>query len=152
MNILEGGLDRAEVQQLIAFHLEQSQQNTGPRCAHALNIDGLRGPDIRFWTAWEGEQVLAIGALRRLSDTEGELKSMHTVQHIRRQGFGTMMLRHIIEVARAMGIRRLSLETGSWPYFEPAREFYRRNGFQDCAPFGDYRPDPNSVFMTMLIE
>jgi putative acetyltransferase len=87
--------------------------------------------------------------LKRLSPAHGEIKSMHTAQTQRRLGVGTTMLRHIVEAACAMGMRRISLETGSWPYFEPARALYRRHGFVECPPFGEYVEDPNSVFMTL---
>ncbi|HXD73260.1 MAG TPA: GNAT family N-acetyltransferase, partial [Vicinamibacterales bacterium] len=97
---------------------------------------------------------LAAACLQRmhgldLASTHGEIKSMHTLQASRRKGIGTAMLRHIVGAARGMGMTRVSLETGSWPYFEPARALYRSEGFVECAPFGDYNPDPNSVFMTL---
>lgn len=74
---------------------------------------------------------------------------MHTAEHHRRNGAGSAMLRHIITKARENGLSRLSLETGSWPYFVPARELYKRHGFVECPPFGSYVADPNSVFMTL---
>jgi putative acetyltransferase len=80
-----------------------------------------------------------------------EVKSMHTAEPSRRKGIGTAMLRHIIATARAQGMSRLSLETGSWEFFEPARALYRKHGFIECAPFGDYVLDPNSIFMTLSI-
>ena len=95
---------------------------------------------------------MGVGALRRLSATHGEIKSMHTVGTSRRAGIGTAILRHIIEAARAMGMTRVSLETGSWDYFNPARSLYRRHGFIECPPFADYTEDPNSVFMTLELR
>jgi len=89
-----------------------------------------------------------VAALKRLSAVHGEVKSMHTADSARRRGVGSALMLHIIAEARRAGLTRLSLETGSWAYFEPARAFYRRHGFRDCAPFAPYRPDPNSVFMT----
>ena len=93
--------------------------------------------------------LLGVGALKRFSNDHGEIKSMHTVQANRRKGVGTAMLLHIVEAARAMGLSRLSLETGSWKYFLPAREFYKRYGFLECPPFEKYVSDPNSVFMSL---
>jgi putative acetyltransferase len=93
--------------------------------------------------------LLGCGALKRLSAEHGEVKSMHTVESERRNGIGSAMLRHIIATARAETMSRLSLETGSWGYFRPARALYRKHGFVECAPFGDYVPDPNSIFMTL---
>ena len=95
------------------------------------------------------DTVVAVGALRRLSADHGELKSMHTAQAARGRGVGSAMLRHIMAAARARGMSRLSLETGSWAYFAPARALYARHGFVECGPFGEYREDPNSVFMTL---
>jgi len=85
----------------------------------------------------------------RVSADDGEVKSMHTAQAVRRKGVGSAMLRHIIASARARGMSRLSLETGSWDHFQPARALYARHGFVACGPFADYVLDPNSVFMTI---
>ncbi len=147
--ITEGGLDDRRVQALLSHHFQTARAETGRGSAHALNLSGLKSPDIRFWSAWGGDCVVAIGALKRLSKSYGEIKSMHTEQSHRRKGAGNAILQHIIATAREMGLSRLSLETGSWPYFIPAREFYKRNGFVECPPFGSYTPDPNSVFMTL---
>ena len=107
------------------------------------------GDDVTFWSGWNGNMLVAVGALKRLSSTHGEIKSMYTVQTNRRSGVGTAMLRHIMDSARTMGMTRLSLETGSWAYFHPARALYRSHGFVDCPPFGEYVEDPNSIFMTL---
>jgi putative acetyltransferase len=152
MTILEGGLDDQRVQALLAHHVQTARAQTGRDSAHALDSNGLKSPDIRFWTAWDGDRAIGIGALKRLSETHGEVKSMHTALSSRRKGVASMILRHIIAVARQMGLSRLSLETGSWPYFDAAREFYRRHGFAECPPFEDYFYDPNSVFMTIEID
>lgn len=149
MKITDGGLDDARVQTLLAHHFATARAETAPGSAHALNFSELKSPNVHFWSAWDEDCVIAIGALKRLSESHGEVKSMHTEQSQRRKGAGSAMLRHIIEKAREMGMSRLSLETGSWPYFIPAREFYKRHGFVECAPFGSYVPDPNSVFMTL---
>ena len=152
MNIADGGLDDARVQALLAHHFKTARGETASGSAHALDLSGLKSPDIHFLVRMGGDYVIAIGALKRLSESHGEIKSMHTDQAHRRKGAGSAMLRHIIARARAMGLSRLSLETGSWPYFVPAREFYRRHGFVECAPFGSYISDPNSVFMTLEIR
>jgi putative acetyltransferase len=112
-------------------------------------LAGLRSHNVSVWTIWDDDALLGVGALKRLAADHGEVKSMHTIQAARGRGVGSAMLQHIIEAARAAGMSRLSLETGSWNYFDPARAFYRRRGFIDCAPFADYRPDPNSVFMSL---
>ena len=152
MTIVGDGLDDPRVQALLEHHVRTARAATAVGSAHALNLDGLRSPDVTFWSAWDGDTLLGVGALKRLSPSHGEIKSMHTVQTNRRTGVGTAMLRHIIDAARAMGMTRLSLETGSWAYFEPARALYRRHGFVECAPFADYVEDPNSVFMTLSLK
>lgn len=152
VKIADGGLDDPRVQALLAHHYTTARAQTAPGSAHALDLSGLRTPDIRFWSAWTGDRVIGVGALKRLSASDGEVKSMHTDQGHRRTGVASAMLRHIIASARAMGLTRLSLETGSWPYFDPARALYRRHGFAECPPFGDYGPDPNSVFMTLELR
>lgn len=147
--IVSGGLDDPRVQALLNHHVTTARAETARGSAHALDLAGLKTPDIQFWSMWDGEIVVAVGALKRLDASHGEIKSMHTLQSRRRSGVGAAMLRHIISTAKTMGMRRLSLETGSWPYFEPARSFYRAHGFVECPPFGDYNPDPNSVFLTL---
>jgi putative acetyltransferase len=152
MNIIEGGLDDPRVQGLLTHHFTSARAETARGSAHALDVSGVKTPDIRFWSVWEGEQVVGIGALKRLSESHGEIKSMHTAQSHRRKGVGSALLRHLLAEARKMGLSRLSLETGSWPYFAPARELYSRHGFVECPPFGGYAADPNSVFMTRALD
>ena len=77
---------------------------------------------------------------------------MYTAEAVRGRGIGRAILLHIINEARRMGMGQLSLETGAWPYFHPARELYRCHGFRECAPFEGYTEDPNSVFMTRGVE
>ena len=149
MKITDGGLDDPRVQKLLAHHFATARAETAPGSAHALDLSGLKSPDVRFWSVWDGECVVAVGALKRLSEYHGEIKSMHTEQSYRRKGAGSAMLRHIIAAARQMKLFRLSLETGSWSYFAPARELYSRHGFVECPPFGSYNADPNSIFMTL---
>ena len=146
--ILPGGLDDPRVRALLERHLTSARASTAPGSAHALDLNGLKKPDVTFWAAWDGNSVLGVGALKRLTRDHGEIKSMHTAVEHRRKGVGSAMLLHIIDAARAMGMTRLSLETGSWDYFVPAREMYKRHGFVECPPFADYVLDPNSIFMS----
>jgi putative acetyltransferase len=151
MRIVEGGLDDPRVIELLHVHLLRARAETAPGSAHALDLSGLRSPDVTFWCAWEGDSLAGVGALKRLSADHGEVKSMHTAESMRRKGVGAAILRHIVAWAQDRGMSRLSLETGSWPYFAPARALYARHGFVECPPFGDYRSDPNSVFMTLVL-
>jgi putative acetyltransferase len=152
MRIVEGDLRDPRVVDLLHIHLTSARAETAPGSAHALDLTGLQSPDISFWTIWDDETLVGVGALKRLSADHGEVKSMHTAQSMRGNGAGTAMLRHIIVTARASGISRLSLETGSWEYFRPARAFYRSHGFVECPPFADYVLDPNSVFMSLDLQ
>lgn len=149
MTIINGGLDDPRVQALLSHHVNTARAQTGRGSDHTLEAAQLNSPDIQFWSAWNGDDLVALGALKQLSEQEGEVKSMHTAESHRRKGAASAMLRHIIDSARSAGLSRLSLETGSWPYFDPARELYQRHGFVECPPFADYVPDPNSVFMTL---
>lgn len=116
---------------------------------HALNLEKLRKPDITFWTAWEGPQLLGCGALKELDSKHGEVKSMRTPKALRRKGAGRAILAHVIEVARSRTYERLNLETGTMGAFQPAQRLYESFGFTYCGPFGEYAEDPNSVFMTL---
>jgi putative acetyltransferase len=120
-----------------------------PESVHALNLEKLRKPEITFWTAWEGSQLLGCGALKELDSKHGEVKSMRTPKALRRKGAGRAILARAIEVARARGYERLSLETGTVDAFQPAQRLYESFGFAYCGPFGDYAEDPNSIFMTL---
>jgi putative acetyltransferase len=149
MRIVEGDLDDPRVIALLEIHVTNARAQTAPGSAHALDLSALKSPAITFWAIWDEESLLGMGALKRLSDGEGEIKSMYTVQSVRRKRIASALLNHIIATARARGMSRLSLETGSWDYFQPARAFYKKYGFVECAPFGDYVLDPNSVFMSL---
>jgi len=132
-------------------HLEDMRSVSPPESKHALDLDGLRKPEITFWIVWDGERIAGCGAIKELDLHHGELKSMRTSREHRRRGVASLLMNHLIGTARARGYRRLSLETGSMPFFEPARRLYARFGFRPCEPFGDYRPDPNSVFLSLSL-
>jgi putative acetyltransferase len=152
MQIKPGNLDDARVIALLNTHIGRARAETARGSAHALDHDALRSPDISFWTLWAGDKLLSVGALKRLAPDHCEVKSMYTAESARRTGAGTALLRHLIQTAKSFGATRLSLETGSWSYFAPARSFYAHHGFIHCAPFGDYVADRNSVFMTLDLE
>jgi putative acetyltransferase len=122
-----------------------------PDKVFAFDADKLRAPDVTFWTAWKGDVLMGCAALKELSATEGEIKSMRTPSSLRRTGAGRVLLHHIIEVARSRAYRTLYLETGVNAAFQPAHTLYRSAGFQVCGPFGQYRDNGNSVFMSLLL-
>ncbi len=141
-----------EIRALLEEHLLNMRAISPPESVHALDLDGLRQPHIRFWTAWSGGALLGCGALKQLDGSHAELKSMRTANAHRRKGVARAVLLHILADARAQGFTQLSLETGTQPEFLPARRLYAHHGFLDCPPFADYAEDPNSVFMTRLLQ
>ena len=149
MRIEVDDLSRPAVHALLQEHLANMYELSPPESVHALDLSKLRAPDITFWSVWDGATLVGCGALKQMSATEGEIKSMRTPKALRRRGAGRAVLEHIIAEAKRRGYRRLNLETGSQDGFVPARTLYESFGFTYCGPFGDYKPDPNSAFMTM---
>lgn len=139
------------VQTLVAYHISGMLEQSPPESSHALNVQKLRDPAVTLWSAWEGDQLAGIGALKMLDAKHGELKSMRTAEAFLRRGVANQFLQHILQVARARGISRLSLETGTQPGFAACHQLYRKHGFVDCEPFAAYQPDPNSRFMTLVL-
>lgn len=137
-----------EINKLIAEHLKGMFDTSPPESVHALNLDGLKKPEITFWSIWEEGELAGCGAIKELDKEHGEIKSMRTASSHLRKGVARHMLVHIIDEAKRRGYRRLSLETGSMDAFLPARRLYESLGFEYCEPFADYIPDPNSSFMT----
>ena len=152
MRIEVDDLTRSEVHDLLREHLANMYELSPPESVHALDLSKLRSADITFWSVWEDSTLIACGALKELSPTQAEIKSMRTPKALRRRGAGRAVLTHIIDVAKARGYERLHLETGSQEGFVPARTLYSSFGFVECGPFGDYKLDPNSVFMTLELE
>jgi putative acetyltransferase len=152
MHIKIDALTGPEIGIFLEEHLADMRAVSPPESKHALDLEALRKPDIAFWTAWNDGRLVGCCALKQLDPHHGEVKSMRVARDQRAQGLGSALVKHIIAQARERGIRRLSLETGAMAFFEPARRLYRRHGFVDCGPFGSYKPDPNSVFMTLPIQ
>jgi putative acetyltransferase len=148
MEIRVDNLQAPEIIELLREHLRCMAAVSPPESCHALDLDGLRKSEITFWTIWDGKALAGCGALKELSAHHGEIKSMRTASAFLRQGVASRMLTHIIHEAKRRGYDRLSLETGAFPYFEPARKLYASFGFTFCEPFANYKSDPNSVFMT----
>lgn len=148
MEIRVDDLSGNQVKAMIAEHLAGMFADSPPESVHALDLEGLKKPEVTFWCAWEGEELMGCGAMKELDSQHGELKSMRTASAHLRKGVARNILAHIIEVAKERGYKRLSLETGSMDSFIPARKLYEDFGFSYCGPFADYAPDPNSAFMT----
>jgi putative acetyltransferase len=151
MDIRRDDLTGPEIRELLEEHLQNMRSISPPESVHALDLEGLRRPEVTFWTVWSGEELLGCGALKELDARHGEIKSMRTALGVRRTGVAKAVLEHIIGVARSRRYARLSLETGSQDAFEPARRLYEGSGFDYCPPFEGYVEDPHSVFMTILL-
>ena len=151
MRIIQDDLSNSKVAALLAEHRESMFAHSPPQSVHALDLAALGGADMTVWTAWEGVELLGCGALRELTADHGEIKSMRTASGHLGRGVATAILARLIEEAGNRGYRRLSLETGSGPAFDAACSLYRKFGFQDCGPFGDYGEDSFSRFMTKTL-
>lgn len=148
MDIKLDDLSGEKIQALILLHLNNMASISPPESCHALALDSLRSPNIKVWSAWDGDDLMGCGALMELEPGHGEIKTMRTAATHLNKGVGAAILTHIINEAKQRGMRRLSLETGSQVEFIPARKMYEKFGFEECGPFGDYVLDPLSVFMT----
>lgn len=149
--IVEDDLSGADIRALLEVHFAGMLANSPAESCHFLDFDGLNAPGVTFWSIHRDSELAGCGALKMLDVAHGEIKSMRTAEAFLRQGVAAHMLDHILGEARARGLNRLSLETGSSGAFEPALSLYRRYGFAECAPFADYKPDPFSVFMTCTL-
>lgn len=147
MQIRQDDLSGLDIALFLEAHIKDMRSVSPPESKHALDLDGLRQPDITFFTIWDGSRLAGCGALKELNPLHGEIKSMRTAPEFRRMGVAARILAHIIAEAEKRKYHSLSLETGSMPFFEPARRLYESFGFALCPPFADYKEDPNSVFM-----
>ena len=151
MKIVVEDLSGPEIAAFLAEHVQQMRSITPLENAFALDLDGLRQPDITFWSVWDDDRVVGCGAIKRLDADHAELKSMRTATARKRSGIASLLLEHIIAEARQMGFLRLSLETGSAEFFRPARSLYEKFGFRYCEPFADYQTSPHNVFLTRAL-
>jgi putative acetyltransferase len=149
--VREGGLEHSAVAALLALHRAEALGSTPRENAHALDADGLRGPAIRFFTAWDGDALLGMAALKLLEPGHAEVKSMRTAPAALRRGVARALLAHVIAQARAAGCTRLSLETGTAPMFDAANRLYEAAGFVDGPVFGGYPPSAHNRFMTLVL-
>jgi putative acetyltransferase len=151
MRIETDDVSRPEVLALLEEHLRNMYELSPPEQVFAFNADQLRAPDVTVWTAWQDGTLLGCAALKELSPTQGEVKSMRTPATLRRRGVGRALLEPLVDVARERGYGELLLETGNHPAFGPAHALYRSAGFRECGPFGDYADNGFSVFMSLTL-
>ena len=148
MQIVVDDLSGPEIAAFLHEHVQEMRSITPLESKYALDLAGLRQPEITFWSVLDGATVVGCGAIKRLEPAHAELKSMRTSPARQRSGIASLLLAHILTEAKRMGYTRLSLETGSAEFFQPARKLYEKFGFAYCEPFADYRPGPHNVFMT----
>jgi putative acetyltransferase len=151
VKIVVDDLSGPEIARFLDEHVQEMRSITPPESKHALDLEGLRKPEITFWSVVDGDTLVGCGAIKRLDASHAEVKSMRTAPTRKRSGIASLLLEHIITEAKRMGFTRLSLETGAAEFFLPARTLYEKFGFLCCQPFADYQPDPYSVFMTRVL-
>jgi putative acetyltransferase len=152
LTIKRDDLMGSEIAQFLADHIADMHSSSPPESVHALDLDALRHPSIKFFSAWQNGQLVGSGALKQLTPHHAELKSMRTLPAARGQGVAQRVLTHLMNQARELGYTQLSLETGTPKVFEPAQRLYAKNGFKVCEPFADYKLDPFSVYMTLMLQ
>ena len=152
MKIIVDDLTGAEIADFLDQHIQDMKSISSPESKHALGLEGLRAPDISFWSIYYDDQLVGCGALKELNPTWGEIKSMRTLTAKRGEGIASTLLRHIVDTAKTRGYQQLNLETGSQAYFSPAHQLYLKHGFEFCPPFEGYKKDPNSVFMRLTLK
>ncbi len=145
-------LSGKEIISLLQEHLDDMKAVSPPESRHALDLDGLKDPSIKFWTIWEGNVLAGCGALKQLDETDAEIKSMRTSKGFINKGVASKLLMYIVKQAKRNGLKKLSLETGSMDYFLPAHGLYKKHGFNFCGPFADYKEDSNSIFMSLDLD
>lgn len=152
MEIKIVNLESIELKKLLQEHHEDMLKHSPLESVHALDMSSLKSSDITFWTLWINDELAGCGALKKLNEKHAELKSMRTSQHFLRKGVASKLLRHILKMAKIQSFEKISLETGTMKAFDPALQLYKRFGFKECEPFSDYKEDPYSIFLTLVID
>lgn len=148
MKSIEGNFNNPKVNELLTKHFIELRSVSPAGSTHVLDITGLKDQSIKFWSLWDNDELIGCGALKFLDKIHGEFKSIRVVDKFRKKGAGEKIFNHLIEEAKKLGIKKLSIETGSGKFFEPARKLFVNFGFQPCLPFAHYKEDPNSCFYT----
>ena len=149
---IEGNFDMPEVNLLLKKHFIELRAASPKGSAHVLDIDGLQEPSIKFWSLWEDNLLMGCGALKFLDKEHGEFKSIRIEDKFRGKGHGIKVINHLIEEAKKLKIKRLSIETGAGKFFSPARKLFNNCGFKPCKPFAHYKEDANSLYLTKLLD
>ena len=149
---IEGNFDNSEVNELLIKHFIELRAASPEGSAHVLDIPGLKVSSIKFWSLWKNDRLMGCGALKFLDKEHGEFKSIRIQNNFRNKGNGISVINHLINEAKKLNIKKLSIETGAGEFFKPARKLFIRSGFKTCEPFAHYKEDINSVYLTMLID
>ena len=149
---IEGNFDNPEVNELLTKHFIELKAASPEGSAHVLDIPGLKIPSIKFWSLWENEKLFGCGALKFLEKGHGEFKSIRVHDNFREKGNGIKVINHLIEEAKKLDIKRLSIETGAGDFFIPARKLFNKCNFLPCEPFAHYKLDINSIYLTKQID
>ena len=145
---IEGNFDHPEVDKLLKKHFIELRAASPEGSAHVLDIPGLKVSSIKFWSLWENKKLFGCGALKFLDKEHGEFKSIRIHDDFRNMGNGIKVINHLIDEAKKLNIKRLSIETGAGKFFEPARKLFKRCDFKPCKPFAHYKEDINSIYLT----
>ena len=148
---IEGNFDNLEVNELLTKHFIELRAASPQGSAHVLDIPGLKVTSIKFWSLWENDKLIGCGALKFLDKSHGEFKSIRIHNDFRGQGYGINVINYLINEAKKLKIKKLSIETGAGDFFIPARKLFKRTGFTICKPFAHYKEDVNSVYLTKFI-
>ena len=149
---LEGNFDNPKVHELLSKHFVELRAASPEGSAHVLDIPGLKVSSIKFWSLWQDENLIGCGALKFLDVGHGEFKSIRIHDNFRNKGYGINVINHLINEAKKLKIKKLSIETGAGDFFLPARKLFKKSGFTVCEPFAHYKKDINSVYLTKLIN
>ena len=149
---IEGNFDNPEVNKLLTKHFIELRAASPEGSAHVLDIPGLKDPSIKFWSLWENDKIFGCGALKFLDKEHGEFKSIRIHDNFKNKGNGIKIIDHLIEEAKKLNIKRISLETGAGKFFDPARKLFKRCDFKPCKPFAHYKEDENSLYLSKLIN
>ncbi len=149
---IEGNFDNPEVNQLLKKHFIELKAASPKGSTHVLDIPGLKIPSIKFWSLWKENQLIGCGALKFLDKNHGEFKSIRIHDNFRGKGYGIKIISHLIKESKTLEITRISIETGSSKFFEPARKLFNKCGFKPCMPFAHYKEDINSLYLTKLLN
>ena len=149
---IEGNFDHPEVNELLTKHFIELRAASPEGSTHVLDIPGLKIPSIKFWSLWEDKSLMGCGALKFLDDEHGEFKSIRVHDNCKNKGNGIKVIKHLIDEAKKLKIKRISIETGAGKFFEPARKLFITCNFEPCEPFAHYKKDVNSLYLTKLID